>query len=170
MKKVNQKILIRPPRMSDLESSLRMINSLVEEKAMLTVQKKLTLKEEKEYLEKIIKDRNSIHLFLIIDKEVMGSARVNKNNGTKNHIGELGISLRKEARGKGLGEKLMKEVISKAIKKFKLKIITLEVYSKNKIAQNLYKKIGFQKVGIIKKGIKYFDTYEDFVIMVKYIK
>ncbi|KUK66552.1 MAG: GCN5-related N-acetyltransferase [Parcubacteria bacterium 34_609] len=170
MKKVNQKILMRTPRMSDLESSLRMINSLVEEKAMLTVQKKLTLKEEKEYLEKIIKDRNSIHLFLIIDKEVMGSARVNKNNGTKNHIGELGISLRKEARGKGLGEKLMKEVISKAIKKFKLKIITLEVYSKNKIAQNLYKKMGFQKVGIIKKGIKYFDTYEDFVIMVKYIK
>ncbi len=170
MKKNNQKILMRPPKMSDLESSLRMINSLVEEKAMLTVQKKLTLKEEKEYLEKIIKDRNSIHLFLIIDKEVMGSARVNKNNGTKNHIGELGISLRKEARGKGLGEKLTKEVISKAIKKFKLKIITLEVYSKNKIAQNLYKKMGFQKVGIIKEGIKYFDTYEDVVIMVKYIK
>jgi len=170
MKKINQKILIRPPKMSDLESSLRMINSLVEEKAMLTVQKKLTLKEEREYLEKIIKDRNSIHLFLIIDKEVMGSARVTKNNGTKNHIGELGISLRKEARGKGLGEKLTKEVISKAIKKFKLKIITLEVYSKNKIAQNLYKKMGFQKVGIIKEGIKYFDTYEDVVIMVKYIK
>lgn len=170
MKKNNQKILIRPPKMSDLESSLGMINSLVEEKAMLTVQKKLTLKEEREYLEKIIKDRNSIHLFLIIDKEVMGSARVTKNNGTKNHIGELGISLRKEARGKGLGEKLTKEVISKAIKKFKLKIITLEVYSKNKIAQNLYKKIGFQKIGIIKEGIKYFDTYEDVVIMVKYIK
>jgi len=170
MKKNNQKILIRPPKMSDLESSLRMINSLVEEKAMLTVQKKLTLKEEREYLEKIIKDRNSIHLFLIIDKEVMGSARVTKNNGTKNHIGELGISLRKEARGKGLGEKLTKEVISKAIKKFKLKIITLEVYSKNKIAQNLYKKMGFQKVGIIKEGIKHFDTYEDVVIMVKYIK
>jgi len=170
MKKINQKILMRPPKMSDLESSLRMINSLVEEKAMLTVQKKLTLKEEREYLEKIIKDRNSIHLFLIIDKEVMGSARVTKNNGTKNHIGELGISLRKEARGKGLGEKLTKEVISKAIKKFKLKIITLEVYSKNKIAQNLYKKMGFQKVGIIKEGIKYFDTYEDVVIMVKYIK
>lgn len=36
-----QKIIIRPPKISDLDSSLEMINSLVEEKAMLTVQKKV---------------------------------------------------------------------------------------------------------------------------------
>jgi len=58
------KIEIRPPKMSDLNSLLEMINSLVDEKAFITIQKKLTRKEEKEYLEKIIKDKNAIH-FLI---------------------------------------------------------------------------------------------------------
>jgi len=169
MKKVNQKILIRPPKMSDLESCLEMVNSLIEEKSMLTIQKKLTIKEERGYLEGIIKDKNSLHLFLIIDGEVMGSARISKKEGVLNHIGELGISIKKEARGKGLGKKLLKEVLNKAIKKFSLKIVTLDVFVKNKIAQNLYKKLGFQKVGIIKKGIQYFGEYEDVMIMAKYI-
>jgi ribosomal protein S18 acetylase RimI-like enzyme len=143
----NKKIEIRPPKMSDLNSLLAMINSLVEEKAMLTIQKKATLKEEKEYLERIIKDKEAIHLhlLLLINGEVMGKAEVDKLKNIRNHIGELGISIKKEARGLGLGEKLAKEVSKQAIKKFKLKIITLDVRARNKIAQGLYKKMGFKK-------------------------
>jgi RimJ/RimL family protein N-acetyltransferase len=163
------KIEIRAPRMSDLKSLLEMINSLVEEKAMITVQEKLTLEQEREYLKGIIKDKESIHLFLIIDGKVMGNARVAKQKGVKNHIGELGISIKKEARGKGLGEKLMKEILKQSIEKFKLKIIILDVFKKNKAAQGLYNKLGFKKVGIIKGGIQYYGKYEDSLTMIKYI-
>jgi len=166
---MKEKILIRPPKMSDLDSSLKMINSLVEERAMLTIQKKQTLKEERKYLKGIVESKNSLHLSLIINEEVVGSSRIAMGTGTKSHIGELGISLRKDARGKGLGEKLIKEVINKAIKKFKPKIIALDVYTKNKIAQSLYKKMGFQKVGTIKGGTQYYGKYEDIIIMAKYI-
>jgi hypothetical protein len=38
MKKINQKIVIRPPKISDIDSSLEMINSLVEERAMISVE------------------------------------------------------------------------------------------------------------------------------------
>ncbi len=171
MKKIakKQKIEIRTPKMSDLDSLLAMINSLVEEKAMLTVQNKITRKEEKKYLKGIIKDKNSLHLFLIINNEVMGSARIAIGNNTGSHVGELGISLRKEARGIGLGKKLLKEIIRASIKKFKPKIITLHVYTKNKIARNLYKKMGFQKIGAIKGGTQYFGEYEDVVMMAKYL-
>jgi ribosomal protein S18 acetylase RimI-like enzyme len=162
------KISIRPPKMSDLDSCLKMINSLVEERAMLTIQKKVNRKEEKEYLEKIIKNDKSIHLFLIINGEVMGNARVSMKDKTMSHIGELGISLRKEARGLGLGKKLFKEVMEKAIKKFKPRIITLDVYAKNKVALSLYKKMGFQKIGLIKEGTQYFGKYEDVIMMAKY--
>jgi len=155
--------------MSDLKSLLEMINSLVEEKAMITVQEKLTLEQEREYLKSIIKDKESIHLFLIIDGKVMGNARVAKQKGVKNHIGELGISIKKEARGKGLGEKLMKEILKQSIEKFKLKIIILDVFKKNKVAQGLYNKLGFKKVGIIKGGIQYYGKYEDSLTMIKYI-
>jgi len=37
--KSTQKIAIRPPKLSDVASLLRLMNSLVEEKAMLAMQK-----------------------------------------------------------------------------------------------------------------------------------
>ena len=164
-----QKIIIRLPKISDLDSSLEMINSLVEEKAMLTVQKKSTYKEEKKYLKGIIKEKEALHLFLIIDGKVAGSAKISKLGNGRNHIGELGISLKSEYRGIGLGKKLSKTVMEKAIKKFKLKIIILNVFKKNKTAYYLYKKLGFKEVGIIKGEIKYYNRYEDVITMVKYI-
>lgn len=169
MKNKKIKFLIRPPRMSDLDSCLKMINSLVEERAMLTIQKKLTRREEKSYFEKILNSKNSIHLFLIIDGEVMGNARMDMGSKTKSHIGELGISLKKEARGLGLGEKLFKEIIKAGVKKFKPRIITLDVHAKNKIARNLYEKTGFKKIGTIKGGTQYYGKYDDIVMMVKYL-
>ncbi|MFA5729788.1 MAG: GNAT family protein [Candidatus Paceibacterota bacterium] len=171
MKKPTQKqnIIIRLPRISDLDSSLEMINSLVEEKAMLTVQKKSTHKEEEKYLKRILKEKEAIHLFLIIDGKVAGSAKVSRLGNGRNHIGELGISLRYEYRGMGLGKKLSKAVMEKAIKKFKLKIIILNVFKKNKPAYYLYKELGFKKVGMIKGEVKYYNRYEDVITMVKYI-
>jgi L-amino acid N-acyltransferase YncA len=111
MKEMNQKqkIEIRPPKMSDLKSLLAMINSLVEEKAMITIQKKVTLGQERKYLKRIIKDKESIHLLLLINGEVMGKVEIAKLKNIRNHIGELGISIKKEVRGLGLGEKLFKE-------------------------------------------------------------
>ncbi|MFZ3057577.1 MAG: GNAT family protein [Minisyncoccales bacterium] len=172
MKKVvqKQKIEIRPPKMSDLDSLLAMINSLVEEKAMIIVQDKVTLEQEKNYLKGIIKSKNAIFLFLIIDGKVMGSAGITKYENIKSHIGEMGIIIKKEARGLGLGEKLFKKVMEEGIKKFKLRIVILDVFKGNKIAQNLYKKLGFQKAGLIKGGEKYYNQYVDNVMMAKYLK
>jgi len=171
MMKNNQKqrVVIRLPKISDLNSSLEMINSLVEEKAMLTVQKKSTYKEEEKYLKGIIKEKGALHLFLIINGKVAGSAKISKLGNGRNHIGELGISLKKEYRGMGLGKKLSKTVMEKAIKKFKLKIIILNVFKKNEAAYCLYKKLGFKKVGVIKGEVKYYNRYEDVITMVKYI-
>jgi len=169
--KSKQKIIIRPPKLSDAKSLLIMINSLVEEKAMITIQEKQTIEDENKYLiDRIKNGKNHFQLFLIINGEVMGNARITKQGLTKEHIGQVGITLKKEGRGKGLGEKLLKEVMKEGIKKFRLKIITLEVLSKNKIAQNLYKKLGFKKAGLIKGGAKYYDKYEDVLTMVKYLK
>jgi RimJ/RimL family protein N-acetyltransferase len=171
MKNINQKLKIemRAPRMSDLNSCLEMINSLVEERAMITIQKKLTLRDEREYLKKIIKDKNAIHVFLLVNGELMGNARIARLENVRSHIGELGISIKKEARGLGLGEKILKEVLKQGIKKFKLKIITLDANKSNKIAQNLYKKVGFKKIATIKGGVLHYGKYEDSVTMVKYI-
>jgi len=159
--------------MNDLKSTLEMINSLVEEKAYIIVQKKLTLKEEKEYLKNVmkeIKNKSAVYLVLDIDGKVRGNARVSLiDSGPRKHMGELGISIMKEARGKKLGEKLFKKIVEKAVKELKVKIITLYVVSKNKVAINLYKKMGFKKISTIEKGYNHYGELLDNITMIKYI-
>jgi len=167
------KITFREPKMSDLESTLEMINSLVKEKTYITVQRKQTVKEERKYLENItkeIKKKSGVYLVLDINGKVCGNARVSLiDSGPRKHVGELGISIMKEARGKGLGEKLFKKIVEKAIKELKVKIITLCVISENKVAINLYKKMGFKKISTIKKGYNHYGKLLDNITMIKYI-
>lgn len=168
-----EKIVFREPKISDIKSCLEMINSLVDEKAYITVQKKMTLQEEKKYFKNMLKEigeKTRVQLFIDIDGKVYGNAEVTLiDNNVRKHIGELGISLKKEARGKGLGEKLIRKIIEKAAKDLKVKIITLHVFTCNKVATNLYKKVGFKKFGTIKGGISYYGKLVDNNMMIKYI-
>jgi len=167
------KITFREPKRNDVRSALEMMNSLVKEKAYISVQEKQTLKKEREYFKtlfKEIKDKTRVDLFLDINGEVCGSASISLiDKGIRKHVGELGILLKKEARGRGLGEKLFKKIIEKAIKELKIKIIRLDVYSDNNIAINLYKKMGFKKLGTIKNGAGYYGKLADNNIMIKYL-
>jgi ribosomal protein S18 acetylase RimI-like enzyme len=50
-----------------------------------------------------------------------------------------------------------------------LKIVTLEVYATNEVAQNLYKKMGFVEYGKLPKGVMRSGTFEDRLMMYKNI-
>jgi RimJ/RimL family protein N-acetyltransferase len=167
------KVTFREPRIGDIKSALEMMNSLVTEKAYITVQEKQTIKTESDYFKTLFKEKKKkqrVDLFIDIDGEVYGGATVSLiDNGARKHVGEVGILLRKEARGKGLGEKLLRKIMEKAVKELKVKIITLYVFTDNKIAINLYKKVGFKKIGTIKNGIGYYGRLLDNNIMIKYI-
>ncbi|MNE90586.1 ribosomal-protein-alanine N-acetyltransferase [compost metagenome] len=65
-------------------------------------------------------------------------------------------------RGKKLGERLLTELRRKANNRG-AKRMTLEVRVTNRIAQNLYEKLGFRSVGV-RKGY-YTDNNEDALIM-----
>lgn len=69
------------------------------------------------------------------------------------------IVVRKDFRNKGIGSLLLERLIELAKCKTAL---TLEVNVKNKIAQKLYLKYGFEILGIRKK---YYDDIEDAYIM-----
>lgn len=72
------------------------------------------------------------------------------------------IVVRKSYRNKGIGSLLLEKLIELAKPKTSL---TLEVNTKNEIAQNLYLKYGFKNLGIRKK---YYDGIEDAYIMTLY--
>ena len=72
------------------------------------------------------------------------------------------IASGKDHRRQGIGEALLIAVIEFAMAK-KVRIVTLEARVSNQIAQNLYYKFGFDKLGVRKAY--YLDNKEDAVIM-----
>lgn len=69
-------------------------------------------------------------------------------------------------RGRGLGERMMQELMERACRRGARRM-TLEVRASNTTAQNLYRKLGFTTApGAIRKGY-YTDTNEDAVVMWK---
>jgi ribosomal-protein-alanine N-acetyltransferase len=72
------------------------------------------------------------------------------------------VAVIETARGLGIGEGLMREAM-KIAKEREIDIMSLEVRVSNTIAQNLYRKLGFQEGGIRKAY--YTDNQEDALVM-----
>jgi ribosomal-protein-alanine N-acetyltransferase len=76
------------------------------------------------------------------------------------------VAVLPEYRGRGIGERLMRELIARAVARGANRM-TLEVRASNTPAQNLYRKLGFITLpGAIRKGY-YTDTGEDAIVMWK---
>lgn len=61
-----------------------------------------------------------------------------------------GLAIHPDFAGKGFGVKMMQEIIDLG-KENNLLRLELSVGSENKIAQNLYEKVGFEKEGVLRK-------------------
>jgi len=171
----NEEIILRYPKFEDGRELLNLINSLVEERAFISVQKKASFKKELYWLfEKIRRIDAKEDIILVLEKEgkIRGLAEVEKFSRVipGAHIGELEIILAKDMRGKGLGEKFFEVIAREAKKKLNIRIIFIDVAKPNKTALNFYDKLGFKMVGKIKRGFKYYGKYLDDVILVKYLK
>lgn len=80
------------------------------------------------------------------------------------HVGRLGIGMRTEARGRGLGRRLMIDAID-AARRQGMERIELEVFASNARAIALYESLGFQREGRKRRIRKLDGRYEDEVLM-----
>ena len=173
----DKKITIRKPVKSDAKNVKKFqvfINSLVEEEAKLLMNKKATLKEEKEFLERMlkgVKDKTKIYLVAECDNKIIGATDIELERWRRNHIGKLGITIIQGYRGMGLGKHLMSEAIKLAKKELnpRPKIIQLEVYTNNQPAINLYKKMGFKIIAKLPKQIQWKGKLIDELVMIKFL-
>ncbi|MCX8182213.1 MAG: ribosomal protein S18-alanine N-acetyltransferase [Candidatus Methanomethyliaceae archaeon] len=81
-----------------------------------------------------------IYIVAVIGGEIVGYAIGIIRFRSLGHI--ISIAVRKESRGRGIGKKLLKELI-KRLSAMGAKKIRIEVRESNEIAINLYKKFGF---------------------------
>lgn len=172
--KTGRDVLIRYPEVGDLEKLLNFINEISDERTFIRYQGEHETKESEEKwlkgrLEEI-DNKKTVHLLAFSDNELAGATEIHLRDKTEKHIGVFGITVAKTFRGEGIGKILMDLIIKEAIKELsELRMITLEVYSTNENAKNLYRKMGFVDYGLLPEGITRNNKFEDAVLMYKKI-
>ena len=97
--------------------------------------------------------------------EVLGMYILHPNNiGRCGHIANASYAVARHARGRGVGEALVRDSLRMA-KEFGFTIMQFNaVVATNRVALHLYEKVGFTRLGIIPKGFRLPDgTFADIV-------
>jgi ribosomal protein S18 acetylase RimI-like enzyme len=172
--KKGKDLLVRYPEMDDLKRLLNFINEISDERTFIRYQGEHETKEsEEKWLKGRLEEidhKKTVHLLAFSDNKLAGATEIHLRDKTEKHIGVLGITVAKIFRGEGVGKTLMDLIIKEAIKELSgLKVITLEVFSTNDIAKNLYKRLGFIEYGLLPNGILRNGKFEDAILMYKNI-
>ena len=101
-----------------------------------------------------------------VDGRLRAIAGFRRSEGIKKrHKGEMfGVYVSRETRGRGLGEVIVRHVISKA--KTEVRQLLVTVVSANLAAKRLYAKLGFEIYGQEPRAHKVGDRYFDQTLMV----
>ncbi len=107
-----------------------------------------TFTKESAFIRKVAGDPKELLLLAFDEGELVGNAAVSIpfNRGRITHRRDLAISVRKDYWGKGIGSKLMEQLID-FCRQTGGEIAELEVRSDNERGIALYKKFGFEKIG-----------------------
>lgn len=132
---------------------------------------KLTVEQEKSFLEEIEKSENQVMITAFIDGEIAGNASISPIGYCMklSHRANFAIAIRKKYWHKGLGTLLMEEAL-KAAKEAGYEQVELGVYHDNPRARAMYERFGFEEWGIMKQAFKMKDgSYRDEIMMGKVI-
>lgn len=131
---------------------------------------RLTIEQEREYIENFNKDNNSLMLLGIIDDKIVSVAQISTSNRKRIcHNSEVAISVKKEYWGIGIGSAVMDQLIKFAKDNGTIKNISLGVRASNYNAIKLYEKHGFEKIGVHKNFFNVDGNYYDEILMDLYI-
>jgi ribosomal protein S18 acetylase RimI-like enzyme len=146
----------------------RFINSIIDENAFIMMDRRVPLKEEEAWkkaeLEKFRKKQGHL-LIARVEGRIAGTSGAGRERGRGSENIMLGIAVAKEFRGIGLGEGLLRENIQRAKKRYAPRNIYLSVFSPNKAANNLYRKLGFKRFAVFPKWIRYDGKYIDHIFL-----
>lgn len=171
LKDTNEKIIIRHLRKSDVEGVWNNFNEVVEEGIYLPVFLPVLSEYEKSTWYEHVKNENEIcaiaeHSKLKSPHNIIGQCEISNSEwDAASHVGVLGIIINKSFRNRGVGKALIDFAIHESHRINNKKKIVLSCFSNNKRALHLYKKLGFKKVGVLKKQFYLKSEYYDEVMM-----
>ena len=166
-----QEVVLRTPRWEDLDGFVELINSLVETHADIVTDQRVTRKDEADWLAKklvLLEKDEGLDLVAEVDGKVVANAFLERKKGISSHAGELGIIVMNGYQNIGIGTEMLQTMIDQS-KEIGLKMPYLGVFSANKMAYHVYKKVGFKETGRRPKAFYRDGKYIDDILMAKEI-
>jgi len=170
----DRRITIRTLKRNDILALTNFANTLSREKetnpnlGIVSLDKRVTQKEELEFLDRIISGRRAkeeISLAAFDGERMVGHCHLSRRKQRDvRHTGVFGISVIEGYREVGIGSRLAAEVLGQA-PKMGVWVVELEVMDINDVAIRLYEKIGFRRAGIIPNKILRKRRHIDIVVM-----
>lgn len=171
--KDGRQVVLRTPRWEDLDDLLKLINSLVQEKANIVRDQKVSRDDEIDWLAGALsrlEREEEIYLVAEVDGRVVANSELSrKTGGYGQHVGGIGIAIEKRFRDVGVGTEMMKALIEEA-RAIGLKVLTLTAFANNKRAIHVYKKLGFEETGKIPERFFKGGKYIDELVMTKILR
>jgi len=176
MKKVielknGEKVFLRHLKKSDIEGVWNNFNEVLEDGIFLPVLSPVKSEYEKKgWYENIKKEKEvcivAVHPNLKSPFNILGQCEIsNIEWEASTHVGNLGIIVKQKYRDMGLGCHLIDLAIRESKKLNNKEKIILSCFSTNERAIYLYKKMGFQVIGIRKKQFYMDSIYYDEILM-----
>jgi len=164
------RVIFREPRTNDAAALMSFINPVIQEQMSgILMDKRFTLKQEKAWLAGVLKEirqRRAVMLLVESEGEIIGNCHAMRRPMKHSHRVSIGIVLAKKARGKGIGEALMRATLELTGKRMKgLESVDLSTFEYNRRAQTLYKKLGFVEVARITRAVREGSSYFDELLM-----
>ncbi len=166
--------ILRGPLPSDAAAALEYMKITAAETPFLLrtpEEVTLTISEEEKYLSRVIDDPNTVSIFCSVDGALAGNCNISRKTKLKNrHRATIGIALKQEFWGLGIGTAMFEEMIAIA-ESWNLLQIELEVFEGNERAIGLYRRMGFEIVSHVPNAIRMPDgTFCKEFLMMKSLK
>jgi len=161
--------MIRTAAPEDAEALLTNVNAIGAEGVYINTERlERSLEQERAWIAGY-DGHSSLLLVAEVDGTVMGQADVRRGQQVKNaHAAQLGIALRKEVRGLGLGSALLEEGIAWA-RSSGIRKLFLSVFGTNEQAIGLYRKLGFEEEGRLRGQVILRGVPVDLVWMARWL-
>ncbi len=151
---------IREFELKDLEEMRSIWNGVVEAADAFPQEKGLEADEAYEFFQS-----QSFTGVAEENGQIIGLYILHPNNiGRCGHLANASYAVKQDMRGRQIGEKLVRHSIQRA-KELGFGVLQFNaVVASNQAAVHLYEKIGFTRLGIIPKGFRAKDGYQDIIL------